>query len=418
MRGRGAWGGAEGLHPNSGTPPPRPTRPPPEPPVDLGEFNAGSLRSTPIPPRSWLLGNLFCQQYISMLFGDGAAGKTAHRIACALALATGRREIIDQHIFYPEGCRVLFLCFEDGLAELQRRLVAAMIKWDIADSNLDDRLYYRAISRADLKFTKTRRNGDVSPGRLGDAITRTIDARGIQAVFLDPMIKTHDADENDNKAIDYLAEIVTGLCIDKDVAIDFTHHTRKGSAADPGNADSGRGAGAGKNAGRLVSTFTTMSPEDAQNHGISEADRRLLRRMDAAKVNIAPPAEHATWYQLVGVNIGNGTERYPNGDNVQVCVPYTLADPKAKITVYVANAILDRIAAGPEPGRHYSARKGVGEDRMLWPIVEQICGFNEHQTGVLVQDWLKTGVVKYQSYYDKPTKNQAAQGLVVLRRPG
>lgn len=88
--------------------------------------------------------------------------------------------------------------------------------------------------------------------------------------------------------------MLTGLATKYDIAVDVPHHTRKGSA-DPGNADRGRGASAMKDAGRLIYTLTTMTADEAQALSIEEDQRRLLARMDSAKVNIAPPMAKAKW---------------------------------------------------------------------------------------------------------------------------
>jgi hypothetical protein len=90
----------------------------------------------------------------------------------------------------------------------------------------------------------------------------------------------------------------------------------------PGDADSGRGASAAKDAGRLVYTLTRMSEEEAKSFGIKPEDRPLYVRLDSGKVNTAPPSRGATWFKLVGVPLGNGNEEYPNGDEVQTLIPW------------------------------------------------------------------------------------------------
>jgi hypothetical protein len=44
--------------------------------------------------------------------------------------------------------------------------------------------------------------------------------------------------------------------------------------------------------------------------------------MDSGKVNLAP-ARAAKWFKLVGVRLNNGTNLYPNGDEVQTIEPWT-----------------------------------------------------------------------------------------------
>ncbi len=69
----------------------------------LGEWDAGDEwdgdgEFRPIPPRGWLLGNIFCRGFVSSLLGDGGAGKTALRYAQYLSLATGR-SLTGEHVF-------------------------------------------------------------------------------------------------------------------------------------------------------------------------------------------------------------------------------------------------------------------------------------------------------------------------------
>jgi hypothetical protein len=102
----------------------------PRPPVSEPRpviFDAG-FDNAPIPPRGWLLGNTFCRKFLSSLLGGGGSGKTAVRIAQTLAMAT-KRPLTGEHVFVR--CRVLFVCLEDNIDELRRRVRAAMIHYNI-----------------------------------------------------------------------------------------------------------------------------------------------------------------------------------------------------------------------------------------------------------------------------------------------
>ena len=93
--------------------------------TDLNEWDAGD-DAEPIPPRGWLLGNVFCRRFVCSLIGDGGTGKTALRIAQALSLATGRA-LTGEHVF--QRCRVLIVSLEDDRDELRRRVKAAMMHY-------------------------------------------------------------------------------------------------------------------------------------------------------------------------------------------------------------------------------------------------------------------------------------------------
>jgi hypothetical protein len=92
-----------------------------------------------------------------------------------------------------------------------------------------------------------------------------------------------------------------------------------------------------------------MTPEEAKALGLDEVARRRLIRIDDAKLNIAP-AHEARWLRLIGVDLGNATLLYPNGDNVQTVEPWTPPNLFADIRVKVINQILDEIDAGPSGG--------------------------------------------------------------------
>src|SRR5262249_25950450 len=186
------------------------------------------------------------------------------------------------------------------------------------------------------------------------------------------------------------------------------HHVRKGPA-DPGNADNGRRASSQKDAGRLVYTLTAMTPEEAQAFSVSEAERRLLVRMDSAKVNIAPPMCEARWFRLVGVRLGNGTDLYPNGDEVQTVEPWTPPNTWNRLSHHLLNAILTEIDAGLPAGNRFSDAPSA-TDRAAWQvIVRHAPEKKEKQAREIVRTWVKNGVLT--SYeYDNPKTRKPVTG--------
>ena len=209
----------------------------------------------PIPPRGWLLGTSLCRRYISALLGGGGVGKTAVRLAQALSLASGH-SLTGDHVF--ERVKVLFVSLEDDVDEMRRRIRAAMIHHKLTRDDLDGWFYFATPAALGLKLA-TVVDSTVQLGRLGAALEAKITELGISALFLDPFIKAHSVAENVNTQIDEVMTVLMGLAQRCDCAVDLTHHVAKGPA-DPGNADRGRGASAFKDAARLVSTLTAMTP--------------------------------------------------------------------------------------------------------------------------------------------------------------
>ena len=167
--------------------------------------------------------------------------------------------------------------------------------------------------------------------------------------------------------IDDVVRLLADMAEQFEMAVDVPHHAAKGPS-DPGNANRGRGASAMKDAGRLVYTLSPMSQEEGQAFGLSELDRRRLIRMDSAKVNIAPHMADAKWFRLVGVEIGNASELYPHGDEVQTVEPWTPPDSFAGLSNLTLNEILSEIEAGTPDGNRYTDAPNVIE-RAAWRVI-------------------------------------------------
>jgi RecA-family ATPase len=236
---------------------------------------------------------------MSSLLADGGVGKTALRYAQLVSLAAGR-PLTGEYVF--QRSRVLIVSLEDNKAELQRRILAVRLHHRVELSELKDWLFLAAPGAAGGKLMVSDKSGRLVRDRLADRLEAIIEMRKIDLVYLDPFVKSHSVEENSNSAIDEVAQLLTDIGAKYDIAIDSPHHTSKGSA-DPGNANRGRGASAHKDAGRLVYTASPMTVEEAQALGVSEELRRLLVRVDSAKVNIAPPMTKAKWFKLVGVKL-------------------------------------------------------------------------------------------------------------------
>jgi hypothetical protein len=235
----------------------------------LGEWDAGT-DTADIPPRGWLLGNIFCRRFISSVIAEGGVGKTALRLLQLLSLAIGR-SLTGEHVFMR--CRVLIVSLEDNADELRRRLRAACRHHGVGQAELSAWLYLAAPGAAGGKLVTLDPHGRPILDRLAGKLARTITKRKIDIVSLDPFVKAHAVEENNNSMIDQVVSMLADMAEQFDIAIDVPHHAAKGPP-DPGNANRGRGASSMKDAGRLVYTLTPMSPEEGQALGLSEIDRR------------------------------------------------------------------------------------------------------------------------------------------------
>jgi hypothetical protein len=375
--------------------------------IDAGEDDA------PISPRGWLLGNTFCRGFISGLLAEGASGKTALRVAQALALAT-EHAITGEHVF--QRCRVLIVSLEDDIDELRRRVRAARLYHDIPAEDLKGWLYLWAP--AGLKVAEHGEGRSVVAGELERRLRAEIADRKIDLVIIDPLVKAHSCEENDNGAIDGVAIILARMAADLDCAVDTPHHAPKASASEPGDANRARGGSAYRDAARLLYTSTPMSDTEREQFGLSEAERRFLIRIDSAKVNIAPPSIEARWFRIVSVPLGNGTDLYPHGDEVPTVEPWMPPDLWRDIPTFTANQILDQIERGPSEGRRYSGARQATDDRAAWSVVKaKLPEFSEGQCKIVSATWLKNGILAKGDYQD-PVLRKSRSGLTVIKRLG
>jgi AAA domain-containing protein len=374
----------------------------------LGEWDAGT-DTADIPPRGWLLGNIFCRRFISSVIAEGGVGKSVLRLLQLLSLAIGR-SLTGEHVFMR--CRVLIVSLEDNADELRRRLRAACRHHGVGQAELSGRLYLAAPGASGGKLVTLDPRGRPILDRLAGKLARTITKRGIDIVSLDPFVKAHAVEENNNSMIDEVVSVLANMAEQFDIAVDVPHHAAKG-APDPGNANRGRGASAMKDAGRLIYTLTSMSPEEGQAFRLSEVERRHLIRLDSAKVNITPHMGDAKWFRLVGVEIGNANDLYPHGDQVQTVEPWTPPDTYAGLSNLMINEILTVIDAGlPDGNRYTDAAKAF--ERAAWRVVVKHTATSEAAARKIIKVWTMSGLLIRKSY-ENPATRKVVNGFWVDR---
>jgi RecA-family ATPase len=362
-----------------------------------------------IPPRQWLVAETFCANFLSGLTGVGGAGKSAVRYVQYMAAAT-QRPLSGQ--FVHRRCRVLILCLEDDRDEARRRLLAARLHHEVSKDELKGWLF--VWTPRNIKMIERNARGTVVLGAMEQRLRTLIKKHKIDLVGIDPFIKIHSVGENDNAAIDFVASRLAEIAQEMGCAVDYLHHHRKGTGT-AGDADSGRGATSLRDAGRLVSTLTVMTQEEAASFGLSEKQRRLLVRLDGAKRNIVPPASEATWFELAGVELGNRTDEYPYGDEVQTVRRWY---PPDIFTGLKVQEILDDIDKGPPEGGRYSNSSGA-KQRAAWQVVTHHSPhMNEKQARSIINTWVKNEVLIPVKYCDEETRKER-HGLRVnpVKRP-
>jgi hypothetical protein len=99
-------------------------------PLKLAPFKP--VAPSEIPPREWLIHGMLCRRNISFLAGPSGVSKTTLLLMVALALATGRGDILGMPII--KRSRVSFWNQEDPIDELQRRVAAICMAFGMTKS--------------------------------------------------------------------------------------------------------------------------------------------------------------------------------------------------------------------------------------------------------------------------------------------
>ena len=286
-------------------------------------------------------------------------------------------------------CRVLYVSMEDDADEVKRRIKAACKYHQVPKADLKGWLYVYNISKG-KKLATINTKGQIQDGKLAAELSEIVKGLKIDVVVLDPFKKSHGCPENDNTAIDYVADILTNLAIEQNIAVVALHHVAKGRS-EAGDADIGRGASALKDAARLGFTLTGMEQTEAAQCGIKESDRWSYVRFDSAKVNIAPRAENAKWLRLVSVNLENGTSIYPHGDSVQTVETTEIADIKSfKNDKILLKTVFAQIINQP---CKYSMHGKVKEENRIYRCFPPNL-VTEVQARCLVKEWKKAGFLE------------------------
>lgn len=268
------------------------------------------LNPQALPSRKWIIPKIALEQRLTVLISPGGVGKSTFTINAALAVATGRKDILDIPIQRPAGAWIFNN--EDDQDELLRRTYAAMRLHNISPQDLNRRLFLNSGQNRPLTVARRVKAGDASiiTPADADAFTGHLIANDIKLAVIDPFIETHDADENDNGQIAAVARIYRQIAQYAQCAVILVHHTRKHPSASPdtavGDADSGRGAGALMNVARVGLTLYGMSAEAAKRLRVPENERWRYVRLDDAKQNLSVKkegVEYAQWFEKVGVDL-------------------------------------------------------------------------------------------------------------------
>ena len=378
------------------------------PPIEatpVGDFDFSAL-----PTRNWLYGRHLIRGFLSTTIAPGGVGKTQVCMADALAIASGRQLLHDQ-VF--EQTPAWHYNLEDPIDELKRRLAGLSLAFEVPLSEVEERLFLNSGRDRALIIAERQRDGTVLARPEADELAKAIEREGIGALSIDPFVRSHFVEENNNKEIDEVLKIFGQIANDTGCAIDLVHHVSKAGSGRSGDMDAARGASSMGGAVRSARTLTIMTDTEAEGFGVEPDRTRWYVRVDDAKSNMAPPADKTLWLERRSIDLGNLDED-GRTDWVGVLQTWKPPDPFDDLTVEQSREILIAIDAGTDDDRRYNANKRGGGKRWAGHVIIKATGKSERASALMLKTWITNGVLKIEEYYNKGRRKQES-GLILDR---
>ena len=257
-----------------------------------------------LPPREWLYGRHYQRRTVSLTAGPGGMGKSSLVLVEAIAMATARNLLGEQP---TERLRVWLHNGEDPLEEINRRVAAICLHHSISQEELRGQLWITSGKEFPLRVANGYSNLKIDTV-LVRQISTAIRENQIDVADFDPLVTLHSVSEGDPGKMDAVIRIFADLADEHDASIELNHHVRKPAAGTEADHDvfDIRGVMAISDATRAARVLNRMNKADAENVGISDAERQSYFRVDRAKGNYSL-AQASVWRRFVEVTLPNPT---------------------------------------------------------------------------------------------------------------
>jgi len=364
--------------------------------VSLGALQAeklGALDISSIPVRRFIYGEHLISEYISATVSPGGVGKTTLVLTEAIAMCVGK-DLIHDRVHEPE-INVWHYNLEDPRDELLRRVAAICQFYKVDTADIANKLFLNSgRDRPLIVAKKDESSGVMIATPDAEALQKAITDNNIRVLSVDPFVKSHYADENNNMEIDAVMNVYAQIAKDTGCAIDLIHHVRKApsgptqSAA--GDINQARGASSIAGAVRSARTITAMTKKEAEKLGMASGQSCWFIRIDDAKGNMSAPSERAVWMERKSELLNNGSQEgliNMPGDSVGILAKWKLPDAFDGVSTAKAREILVEIGRGKDGEKPYM----VNSAGKYWAgnVIMELCA-NKSKTDAkqMLKEWV------------------------------
>lgn len=271
-----------------------------------------------LPVREWVVQPRLPLGDVTQCVGEPGVSKSTFAIRDALAIATGREDLlrgvgetgqpISAERLHRSGS-VLIYNAEDRDDEICRRVAAATRHYGIHPGEiLHEIIIWSGVDNGPLKIME--RESDRTPlkrARTADLLEEAVKEFGVVFVVLDPQMSLcRGGRENDNDDQDAVMQELSTMANRLGVNITVVHHTSKQTRDAAGDMGAGRGAFATVAKVRSAYTLTNVTGKGSgeQAWGATQADRWI--RLDYSKVSHDQKPTDSIVFRRISAPVGNG----------------------------------------------------------------------------------------------------------------
>lgn len=337
-------------------------------------------------PVEVLRGRGYPEACVSLITAGGGTGKSLVLLADALAMASGR----DFMGYETERQRVLYLCLEDTVDEVQRRAKAIAARFGLSREDISpnfmivsDEAMFRV---AELKGEQLVMTPDLP------FIAEFIESNEIDVLMVDPFVRAHRARENDNGQMDAITGEFALVAKRTGCSVVLAHHVNKASGVGGPSANDSRGASSVNDAARFALRLSKMTEEESKQFADIE-DHSKYVRLTMVKGNNLPPGGADQWFRLESVDIPGNQQR-------GVPVPVELA--KSSIWDGITTEMLEMVQTRVRMTdvKHGKTLRADDQDGIKW-LIQNVCGFEDSaRAWRLFEEWERNGALAVEERRD------------------
>lgn len=308
--------------------------PPPPQPQELGIYRGNAVEPSLLTPRPWIVDRLLVRGALTVLAAAGGTGKSLLQLVLAAHAAVGRD--FGVYKLHNAGAPLVTILYnaEDDIQEQSRRLWAVCAAYELDYNTVKQNLVFIGRDQLRLRLVNNQQGTPMMEVQTIQSLIDICHQNDASLLMLDPLVKLHTCNENDNSAMNFVCEVLEALASAAGVAVLVSHHVGKGGGKlDKGDSGAIRGASGIVDASRISIMLSGPEEADRETYGILDDERAKFVRIDDAKTNLYARSTNAImWMEWLSLRI-------PTSDLVGVLKPAEMETRKAAEAERIASIL-------------------------------------------------------------------------------